>query len=234
MHCHPPSSRRQSIGIASLVALLAFGATSSDAAPILLDQQYVPTVGAVGVVINQNSHLAQTFTVGIDGILSSVEVEIARGVPLGDSITLSILSAPGGTPDLSAVLASALISPSQVTRTFTFVSVDLSAAMLEIAVGQQLAIHLTTTPIDNRNTYLWRADSIGFYEGGSGFSSSPTRANVRDHGFRTFVDTQQIQTVPEPASLALLGVGLLGVGCRKAASRRRASRRLSTLARSRG
>lgn len=233
MHCHSPSSRRQSIGIASLVALLAFGATSSDAAPILLDQQYVPIVNVVGAVINQNS-LAQTFTVGIDGILASVEVQIARGVPPGDSITLSILSAPGGTPDPSAVLAWALIDPSQVTRTFTFVPVDLSAAMLEIAVGQQLAIHLTTTLIDGRNTYMWRADSLGLYEGGSGFNFSPTRANARDHGFRTFVDTQQIKTAPEPASLALLGVGLLGVACRKAATRRRASRRLSTLARSRG
>ena len=195
--------------------------TAAIAAPILLDQHYEPAIGSGSLNVQIDQSVVQTFTVGIDGILSSVEVQLARGNPApAEGITLSIVDASGGTPNLSAVLASAFISPSQISTAYAFVSVDLSAAMLDVAMGQQLGIYLTSLAPNGSgiNPYAWFGDSAGLYAGGAGYiRTSPT---LRDFGFRTFVDTQNVQQAPEPTSLALLGLGLVGVVCRAAKRRR--------------
>jgi hypothetical protein len=207
--------RLKNIVLATAVsAALAYGETAH-AAPIL-DQQYVGFNGLGSVNIQPTQAITQIFTVGIDGILSSVEVRLARDsnpVPT-QGLTLSIIDAPGGTPNFSSVLASAFISASSVTGAFTFVPVDLSAASLSVTVGQRLGIYLTTTaPVSTGggiNPYGWFADLPGVYAGGDSFVNT-TRHTTRDYAFRTFVDPQ----APEPAMLALIGAGLFGTALRR-------------------
>lgn len=201
--------------VASLFVVSLLHGSSVSALPIL-DQQYLALTGGGSLVISSPQPVAQTFTVGIEGLLSSVDVQIARRnspVPT-DGITLSIVSAPSGIPDYSSVLAMVLIDVSEISTSFLFVSVDLASEMLNVTLGQQLAIYLTTTDATTVgggiNPYAWFGDLPGLYGGGSTYIRSSL--TTRDMAFRTFVDPDvEVTAVPEPASLTLVGGGLLAM-----------------------
>lgn len=196
-------------------------ATAGQAAP-LLDQEYDAFAAGAdsAVLLNTNFAHAQSFTVGIAGQLTSMEIQIRRtnlDPPISD-LTFDILpiqgGIPGGTPLASGSIASASVPELDFTDD-SFVSVDLTSFNLFVGVGEVLAIALEYL---DSGSYNWLSTPVGnFYGAGAQFVSLPPgpfdiELVNGDLGFRTFVDPDATPPVPEPGTLASLAFGLLAFG----------------------
>jgi hypothetical protein len=91
---------------------------------------------------------AQTFTVGMDGVLSRIAAGIHRGGSAVEDITLTLLTTDvGGAPD--SILTSAVLTPGDVGTAFSFVSFDISSANIAVTTGDLLAIQLSSPAANN-------------------------------------------------------------------------------------
>jgi hypothetical protein len=123
-------------------------ASLANAAPIL-DQSFVAPSPNAGLAIINSQYLAQTFTVGIGGLLSSAEVAVYAHPGDTDPITLSILATSGGLPT-GAALYSTGFSPTILPATpvssgpAIFTSFDITSAAIFVNVGDVLAISLSS------------------------------------------------------------------------------------------
>ena len=195
-------------------------------APIL-DQSFITGVGSV----SGNAPFSQTFTVGIAGTLSSVEVSIF-GV---QDMTVDIRPTTSlGVPSVSDDPADQLGRVTVPTRpSFPFlVSVDLSPFEIAVRQGDVLAIVLQSDGVQN-----WRSavDGDATYAGGEGFLKSGTEwkpagqtfigspFSSLDFDFQTFV-----APIPEPTTLLLFGTTAAGLGLARWRQRRRKQREPDT------
>ncbi len=174
----------------------------------MLDQEFLPASQS-SLVIQQSQTVAQTFEVGLSGVLDRVDVEVGRYGALAGGITLEVRSTlPGGLP-ADTVLASAFIAVSDITTSWPFyqsVELDLSSFDVRVAEGDLLAMVLSSGTPDE---FVWRGDHPGgytrgqvYFDVGGGFLD----LSGWDMGFRTYVDTTPI---PEPTALSLLSLGAL-------------------------
>lgn len=222
--------------LASILLLSTACAATVQAAPVV-DASYVG--GATnrffaGPVDGNGLNLAQTFTVGLAGALTHVDVYAARTGDTTAPLILEIRTTTAGAPDrlASAVLATANVPASAVpvagpdfngTNDYTvasFVGVDLTG--LFVTPGQVLAIGIRSGAFPGGYVLPYTSQTPSGYAGGTRFlrgnsTDVYTQSSAGDHFFRTYVDAAV--SAPEPASLGLLGVAALPALARR---RRRA------------
>jgi hypothetical protein len=197
-----------------LIALLSTNTTN--AAPVL-DQYF-----EAGSSSNLTSYVggavdkAQTFTVGLSGILSQIDLDIQR-ITTSNDLIFDIRATSNGLPieNDSTTLASLTVPFNSIQTTRDFFSLDISSYNISVASGDMLAIVLDS---GNDHDYAWfgYSSTSDPYSGGESYfrnpsagfntwtSSSYYTVATHDLGFRTFVNTT---VVPEPVSFILFITG---------------------------
>lgn len=188
-----------------------------------------PGVSVWGLTIGGHTgqQLAQTFTAGLSGLLTRVDVQISGyhhgPQPITEPVTFSLRTAPGGTELAHASIAIADL-PAPVWPG-EFVAIDLSSFGVTVQAGQSYTIELTsanpsatiswftaeTQPGDNAPA-LYGGGSMHYFRNGQWLQ----RADLleADAGFKTYVDTA-IPAVPEPSSAWLSLAGMAGLMLRR-------------------
>jgi hypothetical protein len=188
-----------------LVATLLFAATTDAPAALLLDQDNFPATevgsGAGGTSRVDGFGVAQTFTVGIEGELAHIGVELNVGP--GVNVSMSLLTANGSVPTFNYLGTFSAISAAASKLTFF----DVTSLHLDVFVGDVLVFEVYAGhPVASATSYLRGSK---FFRNAQAGITNWTPAGA-DFIFETYVETAA--AIAEPATIALLGTGLLGVG----------------------
>ena len=205
-----------------LLIFITTGASRADQ----VDQEFFGTVQGASVSVSSDFDRAQTFTVGITGFLTRIELPLGKSLDTPDASELQIDIRPSdqfGVPleDDSSVLATAVVLGSEVD---TVAGVNILYEIVfdpgapAVSQGDILAIVLTSdvsrvVPVES---FRWVGDAAGGYAGGDHFNRSASWNSQGDFdaAFRTYV--------PEPSGAATAGAALAALVA--LAGRRRAQR----------
>ena len=121
--------------VALCVLVICCGAMVPARAMPILDQEFAPDDFNLSSGIGGSTDKAQTFTVGVEGILASFEFYVKGS---GD-LTYEIRATTGGvpTPVTTSPLTSGTVA---MPSTWSFASVDVSSAGIPVSPGDVLAI----------------------------------------------------------------------------------------------
>jgi len=205
--------------VLGLLAVSLLVAPMVSNAIVILDQDNMVSDGASSALFTAIGRdefgRAQTFTVGVGGILDSIEILIVTdsAPPLS---AIRILATAGGVPIGGAGGSTVLATSTQIEVGDEIVRFDLRDAGLQVNVGDVLAFEPVLPDLGETDIRQWAVwwSSLA-YAGGSDFIFNTPFGRIdwsetgQDYSFRTFVDT--LQPIAEPGSLALLGLGLLGL-----------------------
>jgi hypothetical protein len=183
---------------AVLIALVARSASAVE----VLDQQYdVGMSSFADTAFPFSAEVGQTFTVGVAGTLSRIEVQINRFNNLGGSAILTVYNTAAGVPTTSlgtASLSTALIPPTG----FAYQSFDVSSFAIPVSIGNMLAFGIKSS---GDSGYFVRAvPEFSTYAGGkSKFRSTGPPPGAwqdynfeHDNGFKTYVNAAAPATKP--------------------------------------
>ncbi len=177
------------------------------AAPVV-DQEYTPANSGGGLEVTVSLPITQTFTVGLAGNLTSIEIPQLKEFrcPALDPIVLSLRTAVGGIPT-SSELATATVMPAgvpDIAQGFAYpVVFDLGTSQVPVNTGDTLAIVLSSPAPGSGCTFAWNGAIPGTYPNGSVFLGGAANT-IRDMSFRTYVEV--------PAISELLEVDLIDPG----------------------
>ena len=207
------------------VVMTAWFATSCLAAE-QLDQSYDVPVDSQNLrdAIYFVKVAAQTFTVGVSGTLSKVELAIQRSSDFPGSVSVDIARVVAGTPDYSQsgrlanqtlAVSSIPVQDPNTPLAKTFVPIDFSSSNLAVNAGDYLAIVLRPSYTGSNYIGWWENNSSQpSYEGGTYFtydvvmqSGADIGGSINDAQFRTYVTT-----IPEPSTCVLLAGCSLAIG----------------------
>jgi len=206
-------------GAAWVMGLMVFVAASAPQAMAVsvLDQQNVFT-SSIGDTANAFSQsIGQSFTVGIAGELTQVDVYVTRFGFTTDNLVFRLYSTDGGGMPNVQLGTDLFRTPADIPTTAEFETFDVSAFNVSVNVGDVLALVITST---GSTSYILPFSETSLYAGGQpvrqvmNIPPDPWQPNpgvTRDYGFRTFVEP-----IPEPAAMGLLGVaGMFAIGRRR-------------------
>lgn len=177
----------------------------------LLDQQSTADMlgGSAGFAIANDYSVAQTFTAGMAGTLSSVNVSVSKGSSATADLKMTIWSTDASGFPL-AELASSTVAASAIPLVDDPVVVTFSdfSQAVTVTPGLVLAIRLGSTALDTypyEMRYNWYYDLPGQYAGGRPYIYGSTTLDQADSDFyfQTYVTP-----VPEPSGILL---GLLSL-----------------------
>lgn len=204
-------NRLKQSGLAVVLAL-SLSAAVANAVPVL-DQEYDP-IGGVGILVGQlvdnTQSVAQTFTVGLGGLLSRVDLMLSRGNTATGTFTVSILSTTGGVPVGSGNVLFSQTFPVTALPDFntgipTFMPVNVSSAIV-VSPGAVLAVAVTYGGSGPGNGVLWLSRfNNNAYPNGAGYTgdgdlSTSWSLIPDDLGFRTFVEVLPPALIISPPS----------------------------------
>lgn len=168
-----------------------------------LDQSYVPSPLTNGLEVTQNQPVTQTFTVGMDGLLTFVEISRIKhhnGV-CSNPLTVSLVLTSGAGVPTTTVLATTTLPPASISMTtISPVLIDFTSASVVVAAGDVLGLALTSPNPPSTPSYAWwgEAPSSG-YAGGQIFIQQTMPLSVWDLAFQTWVSS--------PATMSNYGAG---------------------------
>lgn len=178
----PSSSFRILLAPAVLAGALLALASPVLSAPVADQENSMLPTGNFTSIFNTSTPV-QTFTVGFDGVLSSVSIVVdPRGTPVAD-LTLEVQATTAGAAN-GTVLASASVAPFAGPN--PTVNFDVSAASLSVTAGEVLAIVLKSTATAG-NDYLLRIVPSNRYASGEATGTGLTSGSGWDAIFKTFV-----------------------------------------------
>lgn len=198
----------------AVILLLGSASIAGHAAPVL-DQSQLDGSNQ-NQAVHSNRDIGQTFTVGISGVLQSIELSIgSTGSPVED-LVLELLDFSGGDLSTASSLGSTSVSlaslgsaPSMLSQgSITASLIDVSSLSVGVISGDALAFRLTSA-VPLPGLYFARISLADTYADGSYFVGTNLLGNA-DAAFKVFVEPTT--AVPEPATFGLLGAGLFGLG----------------------
>lgn len=203
--------------------VVGFLIPSTICAAIILDQSFVPSPAAAyqgNIIYRPLDSLyvdqAQTFTVGVTGQLTNIEVLI-EGFSQTADLLVDIRPTINGIPisDDSAILGEVAIPASEIPGfPHTFINVDYSSQNIHVTSGSELALVLKIDRSSQGGDYSWRGDTGDLYTSGVAYTRTSTTDWLApmsggltvDYGFKTFVNP-----IPIPPAIYLFGTGLIGL-----------------------
>ncbi|HRQ63734.1 MAG TPA: hypothetical protein PKZ76_02520 [Xanthomonadaceae bacterium] len=155
----------------------------------ILDQEH-DSIGEFGVAISTTNWVAQTFEVGVSGLMTGLDVALLCGACSGNDppIKVEIRNTTGGFPG-NTVLASATI-PGFSSAMGTYYAATLATPVWADA-GDARAIVVYVQEDREAGTYAALRSNANTYANGSRFTSTNGGGNwtasATDHGFRTYL-----------------------------------------------
>ena len=193
-------SRLIPVCVFAVTAVCCIGAIAK-AAPVL--DQVIPPL-QFSAAFFSDVEVAQTFEVGIAGQLAAVDLYLNdpfHQTPSGTTVRITRLDSAGAPSLLTGdTLSTAILPVGSVPHPVDFVRVDFPTPLLNVAVGDKLAI-VMHTPTASGNL-SWNGTFEDVYPRGASFARFHLQGgawmpSIIELSMRTYVDP-----VPEPSTFA--------------------------------
>ena len=179
------------IRVSAIAVAVVIGVMSPAQAASTLDQDIAFSTSDCNTEVYSGQGMGQTFTAGLSGPLTSVEVFLVDSSSSGSEpgLTLALASTSSGLP-VGVALAASTIPDSDVPSVPGVVTVTFSSPAT-VTAGEQYAILITTS--ETNNNYKWCGDGDDTYSGGMDLDDRTGGPNWRqlgdaDMSLRTYVD----------------------------------------------
>ena len=180
------------IRVSAIAVAVAIGVMSPAQAASTLDQDIAFSTSDCNTEVYSGAGIGQTFTAGLSGPLTSVEVflvDVDERPGTEPGLTVALASTSSGLP-VGVALAASTIPDSDVPSVPGVVTVTFSSPAT-VTAGEQYAILITTS--ETNNNYKWCGDGADTYSGGTGLDDAASGRNWRqlaykDMSLRTYVD----------------------------------------------